>query len=436
MLPVVAVVGRPNVGKSQIFNRIVGARQSIVDDFYGLTRDRIYQEAEWNTRRFKIIDTGGIEIENTTFQKEIQAQVEIAIKEAHVIIFVLDIRTPISDDDLKISKLLRDSKKPVVVALNKADNQDLMMNMYDFYTLGFDEMFPVSGIHSIGIGDMLDAVISHFPKVIDDPLKDDDSIKIAIIGRPNVGKSSLTNALLNKERVIVSNMEGTTTDSIDTTFIRDDKKYTIIDTAGMRKKGKIFESIEKYSVLRAYEAIERANICLIVIDAERGILENDTHIAGYAKDAGKGLILIINKWDLIKKDQNTMNEWTKKVKDEFRFIDYAPIIFVSSLTKQRVSTIFPVIDTVYENINKRIKTALINDCIIDAVLLNEPKEYKGVQLKIYYTSQVAVNPPTFVLFVNDTECIHFSYYRYLENKIRESFDFTGTPIKLILRKRE
>ena len=436
MLPVVAVVGRPNVGKSQIFNRIVGARQSIVDDFYGLTRDRIYQEAEWNTRRFKIIDTGGIEIENTTFQKEIQAQVEIAIKEAHVIIFVLDIRTPISDDDLKISKLLRDSKKPVVVALNKADNQDLMMNMYDFYTLGFDEMFPVSGIHSIGIGDMLDAVISHFPKVIDDPLKDDDSIKIAIIGRPNVGKSSLTNALLNKERVIVSNMEGTTTDSIDTTFIRDDKKYIIIDTAGMRKKGKIFESIEKYSVLRAYEAIERANICLIVIDAERGILENDTHIAGYAKDAGKGLILIINKWDLIKKDQNTMNEWTKKVKDEFRFIDYAPIIFVSSLTKQRVSTIFPVIDTVYENINKRIKTALINDCIIDAVLLNEPKEYKGVQLKIYYTSQVAVNPPTFVLFLNDTECIHFSYYRYLENKIRESFDFTGTPIKLILRKRE
>ncbi len=436
MLPVVAVVGRPNVGKSQIFNRIVGTRQSIVDDFYGLTRDRIYQEAEWNTRRFKIIDTGGIEIENTTFQKEIQAQVEIAIKEAHVIIFVLDIRTPISDDDLKISKLLRDSKKPVVVALNKADNQDLMMNMYDFYTLGFDEMFPVSGIHSIGIGDMLDAVISHFPKVIDDPLKDDDSIKIAIIGRPNVGKSSLTNALLNKERVIVSNMEGTTTDSIDTTFIKDDKKYTIIDTAGMRKKGKIFESIEKYSVLRAYEAIERANICLIVIDAERGILENDTHIAGYAKDAGKGLILIINKWDLIKKDQNTMNEWTKKVKDEFRFIDYAPIIFVSSLTKQRVSTIFPVIDTVYENINKRIKTALINDCIIDAVLLNEPKEYKGVQLKIYYTSQVAVNPPTFVLFVNDTECIHFSYYRYLENKIRESFDFTGTPIKLILRKRE
>jgi len=435
MLPIVAIVGRPNVGKSQIFNRIIGERQSIVDDYYGLTRDRIYGEAEWNGKKFKLIDTGGIEVQNTTFQKEIQAQVEIAIKEANVILFVLDIRTPISNDDLKIARMLRDSNKPVVVALNKADNQDLIMNLYDFYTLGFDEMFAVSGIHSIGIGDALDAIVNHFSEIKIEEVKDDDSIKIAIIGRPNVGKSSLTNALLNKERVIVSNMEGTTTDSIDTTFIKNGKKYTIIDTAGMRKKGKIYESIEKYSVLRAYESMERANICIVVIDAERGILENDTHIAGYAKDSGKGIILVVNKWDLVEKDQYTMNEWTKKIKDTFRFIDYAPIVFVSSMTKQRVHTIFPIIDQVYENINKRITTSMINDCIMDAMLLNEPKEYKGVQLKVYYSSQVSVNPPTFVLFVNDTECIHFSYYRYLENKIRESFDFTGTPIKILLRKR-
>ena len=309
------------------------------------------------------------------------------------------------------------------------------MNMYDFYSLGFEDLFAVSGIHSIGMGDMLDKVVEYFPKKEEEKVVDDDSIKIAIIGRPNVGKSSLTNALLNKERVIVSDIEGTTTDSIDTTYIKDDKKYTIIDTAGMRKKGKIFESIEKYSVLRAYQAIERANICLVVIDAERGILENDTHIADYAKDSGKGIIIVVNKWDLIKKDQYTMDEWIKKIKEDFKFIDYAPIVFVSSLTKQRVNTIYPIIDKVYENINKRITTSMLNDCIIDAILLNAPKEYKGVQLKVYYSSQVAINPPTFVLFVNDTECIHFSYERYLENKIRESFDFTGTPVRIIFRKR-
>jgi len=434
MTPVVAIVGRPNVGKSQIFNRIVGQRQSIVDDFYGLTRDRLYGDAEWNGKKFKVIDTGGIEIENTTFQKEIQAQVEIAIDEATTIIFVLDIRTPISNDDLKIAQMLKKSKKNVIVALNKADNQELMMNLYDFYELGFDTMFAVSGIHSVGLGDMLDEVVNTF-KEEDYEEIDDGSIKIAIIGRPNVGKSSLTNSLLHENRVIVSNIEGTTTDSTDTYLKREDKEYTLIDTAGMRKKGKIYESIEKYSVLRAYQAIERSNICLVVIDAEKGILENDTHIAGYAKDSGKGIIIVINKWDLIEKDQYTMNEWTKKVKDTFRFIDYAPIIFVSSKTHQRVDNIFPLVDMVYENINKRINTSLINDCIVDAMILNVPKEYKGVQLKVYYTSQVAVNPPTFVLFVNDTECIHFSYERYLENKIRESFDFTGTPIKLIFRKR-
>lgn len=435
MLNKVAIVGRPNVGKSQIFNRIVGERQSIVDDFYGLTRDRLYGDATWKDKKFKVIDTGGIEIKNTTFQKEIQAQVEIAIKEADVIIFVVDIRCSISDDDLKIAQMLRASKKNVVVALNKADNKELSNNIYDFYDLGFYDMVAVSGIHSIGMGDLLDRVTDLFNKDKEDENILDDSIRLAVIGRPNVGKSSFTNAILNKERVIVSNIEGTTTDSIDTSFERDNKKYTIIDTAGMRKKGKVFESVEKYSVLRAYEAIDRANICLIVIDASVGIIETDLHIAGYALEKGKGLIIIVNKWDLVEKNNNTMNDWIKKVKEEFKFMDYAPIVFLSSLTRQRVHTVFPIINQVYENINKRISTSELNDCIMDAMLLNPPKQYKGVELKVYYTSQVKVNPPTFIFFVNDTECMHFSYGRYLENKIRESFDFTGTPIKIILRKR-
>lgn len=435
MLPVVAIVGRPNVGKSQIFNRIVGERQSIVDDFYGLTRDRLYGTAEWQGQKFRIIDTGGIEIENTSFQKEIQAQVDIAIEEANVIIFVLDIRTTISKDDLLVAKKLQASNKPVVVALNKADNEDLMQNYYDFYELGFSEMVAVSGIHSIGMGDMLDMVTAHFKEIENINEEEDNSIKIAVIGRPNVGKSSLTNALIGENRVIVSNIEGTTTDSIDTKFEYNDKKYTIIDTAGMRKRGKIFESVEKYSVLRAFSAIERCNICLLVIDASRGLLENDLHIAGFAKDAGKGIIIVVNKWDLVEKDNYTMNNWNDLLKEEFNFLSYAPIIYVSSKTGQRVKNIFNLVDQVYTNINKRITTSQLNDVIVDAMLFNEPKEYQGVKLKVYYSSQVATNPPTFVLFVNDTECMHFSYGRYLENRIREAFDFTGTPIKIILRKR-
>ncbi len=435
MYPKVAIVGRPNVGKSQIFNRMVGARQSIVDDFYGLTRDRLYGDAEWRGFNFKVIDTGGIEIKDTTFQKEIKAQVEIAIEEADVIIFVLDIRGQITDDDYMIASMLKKSKKPVVVALNKADNQDIAQNMYDFYSLGFGSLYAVSGIHSQGLGDMLDEVVSYFKDKTDEESKEDNKIKIAIIGRPNVGKSSLTNALIHENRVISSPIEGTTTDSIDTEFERDGKTYTIIDTAGMRKRGKIFQGVEKYSVLRALESIERANICLVVIDASKGIIENDLHIAGFAKDAGKGIIIVVNKWDMIEKDEHTMDEWRAFLKEEFKFISYAPIVFVSSLTRQRVDTIYPIVDKVYENINKRISTSLMNDCITDAVLLNEPKEYKGVKLRIYYTAQVSVNPPTFVFFVNDPEAIHFSYERYLENRIRESFDFTGTPIKLILRKR-
>lgn len=431
----VAIVGRPNVGKSQIFNRLVGSRKSIVDDFSGLTRDRIYGKASWRGCDFSVIDTGGIEIKNTSFQKEIKAQVEIAIEEAQVIIFVVDIRGQITDDDYLISSMLKKSKKKVILALNKADNQDIAANMYDFYSLGFSSVYAVSGIHSQGLGDMLDEVVSYFNTEKEDEIVDDDRIKIAIIGRPNVGKSSLTNALIGEERVISSSIEGTTTDSIDTFIEKDSKKYTIIDTAGMRKRGKIFQGVEKYSVLRALESIERANICLVVIDASKGIIENDLHIAGFAKDAGKGIIVVVNKWDLIEKNDKTMDEWREFLKKEFNFISYAPIVFVSSTTHQRVNNIFPLIDEVYENINKRIQTSLLNDCITDAMLLNEPKEYKGVKLRVYYSSQVSVNPPTFVLFVNDPESIHFSYERYLENKIRESFKFTGTPIKLILRKR-
>lgn len=435
MLPIVAIVGRPNVGKSQIFNRIVGSREAIVDDFYGLTRDRIYGTGNWRDKSFRLIDTGGIEIKDTTFQKEIQAQVEIALEEATVVIFVLDIRTPISDDDMKIAKMLRDSKKPVVVALNKADNQELIHNLYDFYGLGFNDLFAVSGIHSIGIGDLLDKVISFFPEKVEVENIDDDRIRLAVIGRPNVGKSSLTNALIGENRVIVSPVEGTTTDSIDTEFEKDGKRYTIIDTAGMRKRGKIFEGVEKYAVLRALEAIDRANICLLVIDADKGLIENDLHIAGFAKDSGKGIIVVVNKWDLVEKNQNTIDEWTKALKNEFSFMDYAPFVFVSSLTKTRVKTIIPLVDEVYQSIKRRVGTSDLNSCINDAYLLNEPKEFNGNKLKIYYSSQVSTNPPTFVLFVNDVNCMHFSYGRYLENKIRESFDFTGTPIKIILRKR-
>ena len=435
MMPVVAIVGRPNVGKSTVFNRICGERLAIVDDYYGVTRDRMYQKAEWLNKEFRVIDTGGIEIKDTTFQKQIKAQVEIAIDEADLVVFVVDITTSLHEDDLLVAKMLYKSGKKVIVALNKCDNNELKNNVYDFYELGFDSYIPISSIHGIGFGDLLDEIVSSLPDKSKEEY-DSDTIKLAIIGEPNVGKSSLTNAILNEERSIVSEVAGTTTDSIDTPFVRDGKNYVVIDTAGMRKKGKIFENLEKYSVLRALQAIERSNICLLVIDAIEGIRENDKHIAGFALEAGKPIILVVNKWDAIIKDNYTMKKWEDDMRKEFKFLSYAPIAYVSALNKKRIDTLFPLIEKAFEASRLRVNTSLLNDCIVDAMLLTPPAEFNFVKLKVYYVTQVSIEPPTFVLFVNDTNAMHFSYERYLENKLRETFDLFGTPIKIILRKRE
>ncbi len=435
MLPTVAIVGRPNVGKSTLFNRIVGDRISITDDEPGITRDRIYAKAEWLTRQFHIIDTGGIDFSDTPFVHEIKSQTEIAIEEADLIVLLVDIRSGITDDDAMIARMLFKSNKPVIVAANKTDNQAHTDNLYEFYSLGLGDPIAISSQHGIGIGDLLDEIIKKLPKETVEPY-DEDTIKLCLIGRPNVGKSSLFNAIVGEERVIVSDIEGTTRDSIDSRFTRDGKDYVIIDTAGLRKRGKVYENAEKYSVLRALSAIERSDICLVLLDAERGILEQDKKIAGYALDAGKAVIIVVNKWDAIEKDAKTMNRWNKEIESHFQFLRFAPILYLSAKTKQRIHTLFPTIQTVYENYKRRVKTSVLNDVMTDAFFINPPKPHKNVQLKLYYATQVSVKPPTFVLFVNDEEAMHFSYERYLRNRLRESFDFIGTPIKIILRKRD
>lgn len=432
---VVAIVGRANVGKSTIFNRIVGERVSIIEDIPGVTRDRIYASATWLTRDFRVIDTGGIEIENASFNEQIKVQAEIAIEEADVILFVTNGREGVTREDEFVARMLQKSKKPVVLAVNKIDDSAFKDDIYDFYSLGIGDPIPVSGSHGIGIGDVLDEIIHLLPDAKEKE-ENTDEIRFSIIGRPNVGKSSLTNSLLGEERVIVSNIEGTTRDAIDTAFEKDGQKYRVIDTAGMRKKGKIYENVEKYSILRALSAVEKSDVVLVVLDGEKGVIEQDKHVAGNAHEAGKAVIIVVNKWDLVTKDDKTMAKYEKQVREHFKYLDYAPIVFTSALTSKRVELLFPLIQEVYRNARKRIATSVLNDVFLDAQAMNPTTTFNGGRLKIYYVNQVSVCPPTFVLFVNDPEYLHFSYKRYLENRIREAFGFSGTPIHIIARKRD
>ncbi|HAP5603918.1 TPA: ribosome biogenesis GTPase Der [Enterococcus faecalis] len=433
--PTIAIVGRPNVGKSTIFNRIAGERISIVEDTPGVTRDRIYTTGEWLGREFSIIDTGGIDLGDEPFMDQIKHQAEIAIDEADVIIFVASGREGITDADELVAKILYRSNKPVILAVNKVDNPEMRNDIYEFYALGLGDPFPVSGSHGLGIGDVLDEAVKHFPNTSEE--EDEDTIKFSLIGRPNVGKSSLINAILGEDRVIVSDIEGTTRDAIDTYFESEEgQKFLMIDTAGMRKRGKIYESTEKYSVMRAMRAIERSDIVLMVLNAEEGIREQDKRVAGYAHEAGRGIIIVVNKWDTVKKDTNTMRDFEAEIRDEFQYLDYAPIIFVSALTKQRLNKLPELIETVSMNQNLRIPSALLNDVVMDAVAINPTPTDKGKRLKIFYATQVAVKPPTFVIFVNEEELMHFSYARFLENQIRKAFTFEGTPIKIIPRRRK
>ena len=433
--PTIAIVGRPNVGKSTIFNRIAGERISIVEDTPGVTRDRIYATGEWLGREFSIIDTGGIDLGDEPFMDQIKHQAEIAIDEADVIVFITSAREGVTDADELVARLLYKSNKPVILAVNKVDNPEMRADIYEFYTLGLGDPYPISGSHGLGIGDVLDEAVKHFTEEAEE--EDESIIKFSLIGRPNVGKSSLINAILGEERVIVSDIEGTTRDAIDTHFTSENgQEFTMIDTAGMRKKGKVYESTEKYSVMRAMRAIERSDVVLMVLNAEEGIREQDKRISGYAHEAGRGIILVVNKWDLLKKETNTMRDFEAEIRDEFQYLDYAPIIFVSAATKQRLNQLPALIEEVSMNQNMRIPSALLNDVIMDAVAINPTPTDKGKRLKIFYATQVAVKPPTFVIFVNEEELMHFSYARFLENQIRKAFTFEGTPIRIIPRRRK
>ena len=434
MAGVVAIVGRANVGKTTIFNRMVGERISIVEDVAGVTRDRIYAKASWLTKEFSVIDTGGIELENASFTTQIKMQAEIAIEEADVIVFVVNGREGITKEDEYVARLLQKSRKPIILVVNKIDDNQFRDYIYEFYALGVGDPIPVSGSHGIGIGDLLDQIINQLD--LQDEETNEDEISFSIIGRPNVGKSSLTNAILGEERVIVSNIEGTTRDAIDTPFVKDGQKYRVVDTAGMRKKGKVYENIEKYSILRALTSIEKSDVILVVIDGETGIREQDKHVAGYAHEAGKGVVIVYNKWDLVDKDEKTMQKKQKEIYEQFKYLDYARIVFTSAKTGQRVDQIFPLIQESYENSRKRVQTSVLNDVLVDAQLMNPTTTFNGGRLKIFYANQVAVCPPTFVLFSNDPQYLHFSYKRYLENRLREAFGFEGTPIHIICRKRD
>ncbi|HHF7033113.1 ribosome biogenesis GTPase Der [Streptococcus mutans] len=434
-LPTVAIVGRPNVGKSALFNRIAGERISIVEDVEGVTRDRIYTKAEWLNRQFSIIDTGGIDDVDAPFMEQIKHQADIAMTEADVIVFVVSAKEGITDADEYVAKILYRTHKPVILAVNKVDNPEMRSAIYDFYALGLGDPYPVSSAHGIGTGDVLDAIVDNLPTEAQE--ESSDIIKFSLIGRPNVGKSSLINAILGEDRVIASPVAGTTRDAIDTTFTDEEgQEFTMIDTAGMRKSGKVYENTEKYSVMRAMRAIDRSDIVLMVLNAEEGIREYDKRIAGFAHEAGKGIVVVVNKWDAIKKDNRTVAQWEADIRDNFQYIPYAPIVFVSAVTKQRLHKLPDVIKQVSQSQNTRIPSAVLNDIVMDAVAINPTPTDKGKRLKIFYATQVSVKPPTFVIFVNEEELMHFSYLRFLENQIRQAFVFEGTPIRLIARKRK
>lgn len=434
-IPTLAIVGRPNVGKSTLFNRMAGERISIVEDVPGVTRDRIYAHSEWLGREFSIIDTGGIEMSDEPFMDQIKHQAQIAIEEADVIILVTSGREGVTDADEYVAKILYKSDKPVILAVNKVDNPEMRSDIYEFYSLGLGEPIPVSGSHGIGLGDVLDEAIKHFKPV--EAEEEDDIIRFSLIGRPNVGKSSLINAMLGEDRVIVSNVAGTTRDAIDTSFVSNTgQEFIMIDTAGMRKKGKVYENTEKYSAMRAMRAIDRSDVVLVVLNAEEGIREYDKRIAGFAHDAGKGIVIVVNKWDTLEKDNHTMKEFEEDIRSEFRYLDYAPIVYVSAKTKQRLHQLPEIIETVSQNQTLRIPSSILNDVIMDAVAINPTPTDKGKRLKIFYATQVAIKPPTFVVFVNEEELMHFSYSRFLENQIRRAFEFEGTPIRILTRRRK
>lgn len=431
--PLIAIVGRPNVGKSTFFNKVAGRKISITEDKPGVTRDRLYADSEWRGKAFSMVDTGGIEMRSEdTMWREIKKQAEVAIDTAQVILFFVDGREGLTSSDYDVADMLRRSKKPVILVVNKIDEYS-EEKVFEFFSLGLGEPFPVSAEHGTGLGDVLDEAVSWFEK---SDLTEDDSIKIAVVGRPNAGKSSLVNKLLGFERSIVTNIAGTTRDAIDTKFEFDGKNYTIIDTAGIRKKSKVEDDIEYYSVMRAFDAVRRADVCLLVVDSEDRLTEQDTKIIGYVHEQGKPSVIVMNKWDLIEKDTNTINKFENKLKEDLKFMDYFKSIYISAKTGQRTEKILTLVNEVYQNSRNRIPTGTLNDIISDAIRANEPPSYNGRRLKVYYSSQVSVAPPTFVLFVNSTDLLHFSYERFLENTLRKSFDFTGTPIKILTREKK
>jgi len=437
MRPIVAIVGRPNVGKSTLFNRLAGERISIVEDTPGVTRDRIYADADWLNHNFTIIDTGGLDPESTDIiSRQMYQQAEVAIETADVIIFLVDIQSGVLEDDIVVANQLRKTKKPVILVVNKVDGIGKSEpEVYEFYSLGLGEPMAISAGQGLGLGDMLDEVVKHFNSV-GNADEEDNRVKVAIVGKPNVGKSSLINKILNEDRLIVSNIPGTTRDAVDTYFEREGQEFVFIDTAGIRRKSKIKENIERYSIIRAVAAVERCDVCVLVISAEEGITDQDTKIAGIAHERGKAAIVVVNKWDAVEKDDKTMNKFTKEIEHELKYMPYAPKLFISALTGQRVDKVFDMIVAVYENSAMRVATGILNDVLIEAMAMTPPPIDKGKQLKIYFITQVSVKPPTFVLFVNDVHLMHFSYKRFIENQVRQNFGFKGTPIHFVVRNRK